>query len=102
MPGVATGVTPDSSGYAAGITLNVMGGRATGNNFTIDGLPVSDLGAATSTVDFVSMDSVQQVKVLVSNFQAEFGRKPGASIQAVTKSGTAQFHGVAYWYQRNE
>ena len=48
------------------------------------------------------MDSVQQVKVLVSNFQAAFGRKPGASIQAVTKSGTTEFHGAAFWYQRNE
>jgi hypothetical protein len=102
MPGVATGVTPDSTGSGTGMTFNVQGGRQTGNNFTIDGVPTSDLGAASATVDFVSMDSVQQVKVLVSNFQAEFGRKPGAAIQAVTKSGTAQFHGVAYWYQRNE
>jgi hypothetical protein len=102
MPGVATGVTPDSTGYSAGITFNVQGGRATGNNFMVDGLPISDLGAATTTVDFISMDAVQQVQVLVSNFQAEFGRKPGASVQAVTKSGTSDFHGAAYWYQRNE
>ncbi len=102
MPGVATGISQDSTGFSAGITMNVQGGRQTGNNIMIDGLPSNDLGAATGAVDFVSMDSVQQVKVLVSNFQAEFGRKPGASIQAVTKQGTTQFHGVAFWYQRNE
>ena len=102
LPGVATGVTPDSTGFSATISLNVQGGRQTGNNIMIDGMPANDLGAAVQAVDFVSMDSVQQVKVLVSNFQAEFGRKPGASIMAVTKSGTTQFHGAAFWYQRNE
>lgn len=102
LPGVVSGVPPDTTGYSGGMSFNVAGGRATGNNFTVDGLPIADLGAAVQSVDFISMDSVREVKILVSNFQAEFGRKPGASVQAVTKSGTATYHGTAYWYFRNE
>ncbi|HLJ16000.1 MAG TPA: carboxypeptidase-like regulatory domain-containing protein [Bryobacteraceae bacterium] len=102
QPGVASTVPPDTTGYSGNMSFYSVGGRATDNNFTLDGLPVNDLGAAVQTVDFVSMDSVREVKILVSNFQAEFGRKPGASVQAVTKSGSAEFHGTAYWYQRNE
>lgn len=102
LPGVATTLPPDTTGYSGSMSFYAVGGRQTSNNFTLDGLPVADLGAAVQISDFVSMDSVREVRIMVSNFQAEFGRKPGASVQAVTKSGTTEFHGTAYWYQRNE
>jgi hypothetical protein len=82
-------------------TFNVQGGRTTSNNITIDGISNENTNAIARSA-FVSMDSVQTVRILVSNFQAEFGRKPGASIMAVTKSGTGQFHGAAYEYYRHE
>lgn len=102
LPGVVSSAQTEILGWGGNMTFNVQGGRQTNNNFTLDGLPIVDLGAATGSVDFVSMDSVREVKILVSAFQAEFGRKPGASIQAVTKSGTRDFHGVGYWYKRHE
>ncbi|MFB3825318.1 MAG: carboxypeptidase regulatory-like domain-containing protein [Bryobacteraceae bacterium] len=102
LPGVVTSAQTEVLGWGGNMTFNVQGGRQTNNNFTLDGLPIVDLGAATGSVDFLSMDSVREVKILVSNFQAEFGRKPGASIQAVTKSGARDFHGIAYWYKRHE
>ena len=82
-------------------TFNVQGGRTTGNNITIDGVS-NDTTNGTTRNNFVNMDSVQTVRILVSNYQAEFGRKPGASIMAVTKSGTGQYHGIAYQYYRHE
>src|SRR5690242_9791218 len=42
------------------------------------------------------------MKVLTSNYQAEFGRNSGGTITVVTKSGTNQFHGTAAWNHRNE
>jgi hypothetical protein len=102
MPGVVTEPGSETQGFGGTSTYNVQGTRTTGNNITIDGMPSGDLGNATSTTAFVSMDSVATVKILVSNFQAEFGRKPGAGIQAVTKSGGRQFHGAAYVYKRHE
>ena len=101
QPGVVESPGAEVQGYGANVTFNVQGSRSTGNNITIDGMP-SQNWTGTLTNTFISMDSIATVRVLVSNFQAEFGRKPGAGIQAVTKSGTQAFHGVAYWYQRHE
>jgi len=101
QPGVVEQPGAELQGYGANVTFNVQGSRSTGNNITIDGMP-SQNWTGTLTNTFISMDSISTVRVLVSNFQAEFGRKPGAGIHAVTKSGTRDFHGVAYWYTRHE
>src|SRR6185369_12169097 len=42
------------------------------------------------------------MKVLVSNYQAEFGRNSGGAITVVTKSGTQDFHGSGVWNHRHE
>jgi hypothetical protein len=50
----------------------------------------------------VNMDTVAEVKVLLNNYQAEYGKGAAGVINIVTKSGTPQFHGLAYYYVRNE
>ena len=45
---------------------------------------------------------VQELKVLASNYQAEFGRNSGGTITVVTKNGTQQFHGSGAWNHRHE
>lgn len=102
LPGVVANARGETPGFAGTATFNIQGLRQTGNNVTVDGIPTSDLGNATDVTAFSTMDSVGELKVLVSNYQAEFGRKPGASIQAVTKSGSREFHGALYWYKRHE
>ncbi|MBL8235206.1 MAG: hypothetical protein JNL98_42285, partial [Bryobacterales bacterium] len=42
------------------------------------------------------------LKVLLTNYQAEYGRSSGGTINAVIKSGTKEFHGVGYYFKRNE
>ncbi len=49
----------------------------------------------------VSEDSVQEFQVNTSNYSAEYGRAAGGVVNAVTKSGTNQLHGTAYWYYRD-
>src|SRR4029079_17921541 len=44
---------------------------------------------------------ISEVKVLVSGYQAEYGRSSGLQITAITKSGTNQFHGSVYDVDRN-
>lgn len=100
LPGVVTEPGEETQGFGGNSQYYVQGGRNTGNNITIDGLPAGDLGNQYQNTAYVSMDSVATVKIMVSNFASEFGRKPGAGIQAVTKSGGRQFHGTASFYER--
>ena len=45
---------------------------------------------------------VSEVKVLLSNYQAEYGRMAGANVSIVTKSGTRDYHGLVSYYKRHE
>src|SRR5579885_3463621 len=83
LPGVvdtSTGRDATSPNALSGITIN--GGRNASKNFTVD--------------------AIAEVRVLTSNYQAEFGRNGGGTISAVTKSGTQEFHGSGWWQHRNE
>src|SRR5207237_945554 len=48
----------------------------------------------------IGLDSIREFQVNASNYSAEYGRAAGAVINAVTKSGTSQFHGSAFYYIR--
>src|ERR1041385_6335432 len=69
---------------------------------TIDGVTNNDLGSSQTTPTPVNMDAIAEVKVLMNNYQAEYGRTAGVLVQSVTKSGTSQFHGGGYYYKRHE
>src|SRR5215471_798767 len=101
QPGVVYNPGAEAQNFSSSSSFNVNGGRAGQNNVTIDGVAI-DNSNGTGVNNFQSMDTIAQVKVLTSTFQAEFGRKPGAAVQAVTKAGTLAYHGALYWYQRNE
>ncbi|MBV9085024.1 MAG: carboxypeptidase regulatory-like domain-containing protein, partial [Acidobacteriaceae bacterium] len=101
QPGVVANAGADVQSFTGNTTLNVLGGRTTNNNIAIDGITaLNSNGGNTNTT--VSLDAVQTVDVKVSNFDAEYGRNSGATVLAVTKSGTQQFHGALYYYDRNE
>ena len=101
QPGIVANTSGDSQGFRGGITFNANGGRTGQNNITVDGVPLENSNT-NNTNTFISMDAISTVKIESSTFQAEFGRKSGAAIQAVTKSGALDYHGALYWYQRNE
>ena len=83
-PGVAgTGTNPARLG----------GGGA--NNVMMDGISTMDTGSNAILLQ-MNVESIAEVKVLVSNYQAEYGRSSGLQISAVTKSGTNRFRGSAY------
>src|SRR5437016_6926602 len=89
-------------GGGGGINFNIAGSRSANNGFTLDGVTLNAVGGAANASFGVSMESVSEVKVMVSNYQAEFGRMAGGNIQIVTKSGTKDYHGAGMYYVRNE
>ncbi|HXE64777.1 MAG TPA: carboxypeptidase regulatory-like domain-containing protein [Bryobacteraceae bacterium] len=102
VPGVIdTSTTRDVTGPGAigGITIN---GNTSAKNFTVDGITDMDTGSNGTLHYEPNLDSIQELKVLTSNYQAEFGRNSGGTITVVTKSGTQDFHGTAAWNHRHE
>jgi len=59
-----------------------------------------DTGSNRAIID-LNVESIAEVKVLVSSYQAEFGRSSGLQITAVTKSGSNRFRGSVYDVERN-
>lgn len=82
--------------------VNINGTRSNATSVTIDGLGLNQAGSAQNGGMNVSQDAVAEVKVLLSNHQAEYGRYSGANVEVVTKSGTKDFHGLASYFKRHE
>jgi hypothetical protein len=102
QPGVVyTGIEdksyPDTRGGA------VTGARSDQSNVTLDGVDVNDqqTGEAFKSVLPVTLDSVQEFRVVTANANATQGRSGGGQITLITRSGTNEFHGSAYEYHRN-
>ena len=80
----------------------VNGARSDQSNVTLDGIPVNPKGGyAFQSVLPVTLDSVEEFRVTTSNADADEGSAGGAQVALVTKSGTNNFHGSAYEYNRN-
>jgi len=99
---IGAGARVLGGGGGGGTNFNIAGNRNNNNNFSVDGITMSAVGGAPNAAYGVAMEAVSEVKVMVSNYQAEYGRLSGGNVQIVTKSGTKDFHGVSMYYMRNE
>ncbi len=95
-PGVVSG-TADSS--QAGVVTGTRGDQA---NITLDGLDINDnrIGQAFVTVINTPLDSIQELRTTVGGNDASFGHSAGGQVELVTKSGTNNFHGQVYDFNR--
>jgi outer membrane receptor protein involved in Fe transport len=103
IAGAAT-TTFDQSSLTTGMSTAaaaINGMRQDQNLFTVDGGYNNDSGSNGTQLNNVGIDFVSQVSVQASNFSAEYGRNAAASINVVTKSGGARFHGSAFEFDRN-
>jgi len=105
LPGVITGTvtgsqTSSSTGRLGDYSVN--GTRTNQKELTVDGSSNIDTGNNFDTHASLNPDAIAEVKVLTSNFQAEYGRAGGAFIAVVSKSGTREFHGGGRYFHRNE
>src|SRR5581483_7969794 len=105
LPGVITGnvnagQTSSSTGTLG--NFNVNGTRSNQKELTVDGSSDIDTGNNADTHASLNPDAIAEVKVLTSNFQAEYGRAGGAFVAVVSKSGTKDFHGGGRYFHRHE
>jgi hypothetical protein len=95
-------------GPQAGNSLNdsrsgaVNGARSDQSNVTLDGIGVNDenYGYSFDSVLGVTQESVAEFRVMTSNAGADAGRSSGGEVAMITRSGTNQFHGAAYEFNR--
>lgn len=82
--------------------LYINGMNTNTKNVTFDGVTQLDQGGANAVYVSPNMDAIGEMKVLTSAYQAEYGRTAGGGINLITKSGTQEFHGTAFWNRRHE
>jgi hypothetical protein len=115
-PGIVT--VPASTNANTAGQFSVNGQRASANNFSVDGVSANfgagigvgpqtegnlpGLTAFGTTQSLVSVDALEEFKVLTSTYAAEYGRQPGGQISIITRSGTNSFHGSVFDYVRND
>src|SRR5579871_606950 len=104
-PGVAKSPLENGTDSSRDASFNVNGGRSELNNFMLDGVDNNAYGTSnqgfSNQVIQPNPDALQQYKVETNNYSAEFGRASGAVINASIKSGTNQFHGELWEFNRN-
>ncbi len=100
-PGVSIVQGPD------GDEITINGQKGIQNNFSIDGADANnpffgEQRGGQRPAFTVSLEAIQEFQVVPVGASAEFGRSSGGFINAVTKSGTNEFHGSAFLFFRND
>src|SRR5437016_4511041 len=88
-------------GPAPNSGFNVGGARARGNMVSVDGADAGD-NSVNGIRSTISQEGVQEFQLILSNYNAEYGRATGGVINIVTKNGGNEFHGDAFGYFRNK
>jgi hypothetical protein len=102
-PGTPGSITVRRRRGAVGqdVGMSANGARDTQNRFYFDGIEAMDLDSYSFSFS-PSVDAIQEFKVQSSTYSAEVGGAPGGQVNLTTKSGTNDFHGGAWWFNRND
>src|SRR6267378_7182479 len=82
----------------------ISGARPQQNNYRLDGISINDYangGPGSLIGGNLGVDAIQEFSVLTSNYSAEYGKTSGGVVNAISRSGTNQFHGSVYEFLRN-
>ncbi len=104
-PGVAKSPLENQTDSSRDASFNINGLRSEYNNFLLDGIDNNAYGTSnqgfSNQVIQPNPDALTEFKVETNNYSAEFGRMPGAVVNANIRSGTNQFHGELWEFVRN-
>ncbi len=96
LPGMNSGGNTGGGGH-------MNGARDRSWNFTLDGIDMNEVSAGGGVGNNpirTNPDAVAEMKIITSNASAEYGRNSGGQVSLVTKSGTNEIHGNAFWFYR--
>ncbi len=93
------GVVSSNDRFTNNFSTN--GNRTQSNNYLVNGTDSNDLPLNTPIATTINPDAIQEVKVVDSTVNPEYGRSSGATMIVTTKSGTNQFHGSAFEFYRD-
>jgi carboxypeptidase family protein len=104
VPGVSTddGFSYDKKGLNGGADLSISGGASNANLWLVDGANNVDIGSNRTLLIYPSLDSIEEFKIERNSYGAQFGGAGGGIISIVSKNGTNNFHGSAYYFGRND
>jgi len=107
MPGVYFGNTYLTGGDATSEsnalqTMSINGGGGGRANVQVDGIADLDTGSNSTTHFEPTMDTIAEIRVMTTNYQAEFGRQSSGTVAIITKGGGQEFHGTASVNKRHE
>src|SRR5260370_23227830 len=100
-----TGFSANKGNRGFGNQLSDAGHRANENSYRVNGISINDYsnGAPGGASGLnLGVDGIQEFSVLTSDYTAEYGRTSGAVINAITKSGVNDFHGTAFFFDRDK
>ncbi len=88
--------------------ISVNGADPSSNNYQMDGVSIvntNNTGSANDSgiyagIGIPNPDAIQEFKIQTSTYDASYGAHPGGNVNVVTKSGTNEFHGGAWWFVR--
>src|SRR5262245_34791580 len=101
LPGVVTTISLTTFGADS---INVAGQNVRNVNYTMDGSNNNDTfnGGNGGAQARVPVEAVQEFQLLTSQFDAEFGLASGGVVNSVSKSGTNQYHGSAFFFHQDQ
>ncbi|PYX50559.1 MAG: hypothetical protein DMG79_05580 [Acidobacteria bacterium] len=108
--GTNTNVVDATQLGAGSQEIRANGSRSGDNNFMLNGVDANSYSSNITEVTpfggagiaIPAPDTIQEFKVQTSLYDAQYGRGAGANVNVETRSGTADFHGNAYYFGRNE
>jgi hypothetical protein len=98
--GIESSDTPAPSGGLNSGSVSVNGGRGASNGYMINGGNTND-GVENTAAIVPNLDSIQEFRIITSNFDAEYGNYSGSQVNVVTKNGTNTWHGSGFEFVRN-